>query len=535
MEKTFAISTKIYAALLVTSVVLLLITILFFSHDEKMLAEHLIEDTVQASAQNYFDAVNTMMLTGTVSNRKMVQDKILQQRSIVEARIIRSDKTSALYGAGFSDQKPLDGFERNALLGQEAFQIIDTDNGRVMQYVMPIAASADYRGTNCLACHQAKEGDILGAVKMSYDLSEIDSRISTSIVKATLMQIVVIAVGFGLLAAVVYKLVLFRLKRLGRNIDRVADQLDLSEPITVYYQDELGAVSRTFNHMMGKFKESLLTVSDANDKIAHSAQEVDDIANLSKEAVLQQKAGTESVAAAINQLDASATEIELNTKAAANKSDLVAEKTEQGLHLAEDTKQGINGLKDSVVDNSKMIEQLNTKTEDVGQVLDVITAIAEQTNLLALNAAIEAARAGEQGRGFAVVADEVRTLAKRTQDSIGQIQDTISALQKDARNAVIAMSEVSELATEKAKEVEQVSVLLTDISSEIKDLDCMNVQIANAAHQQNLAAEEINMHVVSIKDVADQSSEDVIRGKEISEHLLALAFELNQQVSRFKL
>lgn len=185
--------------------------------------------------------------------------------------------------------------------------------------------------------------------------------------------------------------------------------------------------------------------------------------------------------------------------------------------------------------NTHKIIELNSKTAEVGKVLEVITAISEQTNLLALNAAIEAARAGEQGRGFAVVADEVRSLATRTRDSINEIQGTIVRLQDDAHQAVDSMNQASAQAEQKAADVANVAELLRSITSQIVELDELNSQIALAAEQQNLAAEEINVNVTNISDIASQSSDDAVRGKQISEQLLGHAFELNQQVGQFKL
>ena len=179
-----------------------------------------------------------------------------------------------------------------------------------------------------------------------------------------------------------------------------------------------------------------------------------------------------------------------------------------------------------------MIVQLSSQTKEVNVVLDMITGIAEQTNLLALNAAIEAAHAGEQGRGFAVVADEVRSLTIRTQDAIAQIQTTISSLQANAGQAVVSMNNTSEQANLKAQDVDKVSSILIHITERI--LDEINCQIDNAAKQQNLDAEEINHHIVNIKDIAEQSSDDVIRGKSVCVHLLELAYELEQQVKQFK-
>jgi len=530
-----SIAKKIHIVLIIIALVFLSTTVLFFSYDEKDLAEKLVEKNLESTALNYFDSVNTMMLTGTITQRKIVQQKILAQKSIVEARIIRAPKVIDLFGEGFDDEKVRDSIDRQGLAGQKLFNLTSQNGKRVMEFIMPIRASKNYRGTDCLACHQAQEGDILGAVKMTYDLSAVDKKITTSIIKASVMQLLITIIGFGLLSFTLTKLVLSRLKRLRKTINDVEKNLDLNKEIKIHHQDELGAVSEALNSMMLKFKDSFVTVSHATEKLIDSAKNVDEISELTREAVLSQKSATESVAAAINELDASANEVQQNTQNAADKSVGANEKASQGLKLVEQAKVGINQLRDQVIDNTTMITQLNEKTNEVGTVLEVINAIAEQTNLLALNAAIEAARAGEQGRGFAVVADEVRSLATRTRESIDQIQTTIGGLQVDASNAVNSMNSVRQLAEEKATDVENVANLLLDITQEIKELDDLNCQIASAAEQQNLAADEINVNVTNISDVAEKSSKDAIRGKQISEHLLALAYQLNEQVRQFKL
>jgi methyl-accepting chemotaxis protein len=530
-----SISKKIHLVLIIIAMVLLATTMIIFSYDESELAESLVEKNLESTALNYFDSVNTMMLTGTIAQRKIVQDKILAQKEIVEARILRGQQVVKIFGAGFADEQAKSSFDRKGLVGQKAFNITSKNDKRIMEFVMPIRASKNYRGTDCLGCHQAQEGDILGAVKMSYDLSMVDSKINNSLFKAGIMQLITTLVGFGLLSLTITKLVLFRLKRLRNTINEVENNLDLNKTIIVHHQDELGAVSKALNSMMLKFKEGFLTVSNATEQLIDSAKDVDQISELTKDAVLNQKSGTESVAAAINQLDASANEVQNNTQNAADKSVSASEKASQGLALVEQAKVGINQLRDEVIENTAMITQLNAKTNEVGTVLEVINSIAEQTNLLALNAAIEAARAGEQGRGFAVVADEVRSLATRTRESIDQIQATISGLQVDATSAVNSMNSVSQQAEAKATDVENVANLLVDITQEIKELDDLNCQIASAAEQQNLAADEINVNVTNISNVAEKSSEDAIKGKKISEHLLNLAYQLKDEMVKFKL
>lgn len=535
MTKNISLATKIYLVLASIGIAILLVTMVFLYKDETALAESLVEESIELTAQNYFDTINTMMLTGTMANRKVYQNKLLSQGNIAEARIIRGDKVTALFGPGFDDQKPKNDFERNALQGKEAFQIVEEKGRRLLQFVMPVSAQEDYRGTNCLSCHQASPGDILGVVKLSYDLDHVDDQILSSIFSASIIQLVVILIGFGALTLAITRMVFFRLNRLTNTLNSIEKNLDLSQEITIHYDDELGAVSKALNKVIVRFRQSLFAVTQASHKLTESAKSVDDIAELTKEAVLIQKNGTDSVAAAINELDVSAAEVENNTKLAATKSVDADQMANQGLSLANNSRDGINQLCDKVFDNSTMITALNEKINGVSTVLEMITAIAEQTNLLALNAAIEAARAGEQGRGFAVVADEVRSLATRTRESIDQIQDTILGLQSDASNVVRSMTSVTELAKEKAEDVNAVSVLLAEISQQISELDELNCQIASAAKQQNLAADEINLNVVNISDVAEKSSEDAIKGKEISEQLLQLSYDLEGQVKQFKL
>lgn len=533
--KSLSIANKIYWALGLIAAVLLSANIVVFYYDERALAEGLVKDNMETLASNYFDSVNAMMLTGTIANRKIIQDKLLQQQDIVEARVIRSDKTRQLYGDGFSDQKAVDDYERAALRGIAGFRMIESEDKHVLEYIMPVKAEENYRGTNCLGCHQAKEGDILGAVKISYDLNRVDGEIRKSVIIGAGAQLFLIIVCFALLSLTLHRLVLRRLIRLQGTIRRVESEMDLSQEITVHHNDELGAVSKALNSMMAKFKGSFLEVSEASDRLVDSATSLDKISSLTKEAVLSQKRGTDSVASAINELDASAHAVRSNTRDAAEKSEVANSSASEGLQLAEKTRQGIFQLRDEVESNASKIEELGTKTQEVGGVLDVITGIAEQTNLLALNAAIEAARAGHQGRGFAVVADEVRQLATRTRESIDQIQGTIEALQGDAKLAVESMHDVRQQANEKADDVEAVANLLSSITEQIKVLDGLNVQIATAAEQQNQAADEINSNVVNIAEVAEQSSEDAVRGKQISESLLELAYNLNQLLHQFNL
>ena len=398
MLQHMSLAKKINAALVIIALVFLSTTIFFFYNDEKLLAEHFVEKNLESLALNYFDSVNTMMLTGTIANRQMIQSKIVSQDDIVEARILRAPALTKVFGKGNKDQSAESAFERQGLLGTKAFEQFSKDGKRMMSFIMPIKASDNYRGTNCLTCHQVDNNEILGAVKITYDLSSVDKTITNSITQATLLQLIITIISFGLLSYTLRKLVFFRLKRLQNTIKSVAKSLDLNKEIKIYHHDELGGVSSALNGMMSTFKQSFLSISDATNKLTIAAQNVDEISSLTRAAVLEQKNGTDSVAAAINELDASANEVQHNTQSAADKSVSASELASKGLSLVEQAKVGIDELRDKVIENTDMITELSNKTNEVSTVLEVITSIAEQTNLLALNAAIEAARAGEQGK-----------------------------------------------------------------------------------------------------------------------------------------
>jgi methyl-accepting chemotaxis protein len=299
-----SLAKKINIFLVLFAIIFLSTTVIFFWFDEKALSEKFVKNNLENLALNYFDSVNTMMLTGTAANRKIAQQKALSQEEIVEARIIRAPALIKTFGKGFDDQAPIDEFERTGLSGNKEFKHVVQDGKNMMTFIMPIHAKSDYRGTNCLTCHQVAENEILGAVKITYDLTTVDKEINESIIKAGLLQLIITVICFGLLSFMFSKLVISRLRRLKRTINDVEENLDLNKTIKVNYDDELGAVSIALNSMMDKFKDSFLSFSSATEQLIGSAKNVDEISTLTREAVLNQKNGTDSVAAAINELDA---------------------------------------------------------------------------------------------------------------------------------------------------------------------------------------------------------------------------------------
>jgi methyl-accepting chemotaxis protein len=243
---------------------------------------------------------------------------------------------------------------------------------------------------------------------------------------------------------------------------------------------------------------------------------------------------TENVDTAVNNMNSTAHEIAGNTVTATEAAQVAETAANDSLEKMSDTVISINELASAVEETSHSMTRLEEGSNNIGTVIDVIRGVAEQTNLLALNAAIEAARAGEHGRGFAVVADEVRTLASRTQTSTDEIQNMIEALQTDASAASVLMKQGKELASASVDRVHQASDSLNSVSDSVDIMHNLNDQIATSAEQQSLVTTEVSSNIHSIKSMAIDSVTEMGHATDVSDQVNFLANELQDQISRFK-
>lgn len=535
MMSSSSIKIKLISALILIAIATLLVSTITAAKGERKLAENLVEDSLWHSADSYFDSINTLMLTGQMSTRSILQEKILQQGNIIEARIIRSPITSALYGKGHDDQAPIDELDNRALLGEPIFQLTKVNDQRQMTVIQPLIASSDFRGTDCLACHAAAEGDVLGAVRITSSLKTIDAQITSSIFQSAVLQFVTLLVAFVLLGIFLRRLILVRLFGLQNKLALLEEDMDLTISFKTNQQDEIGDLSNGLNRMIARFRDNMIAVSNSTRSLLTVSQQVKEVATLTEAAVSDQKLETDSVATAVVELEATSREVKLLTDQAATLSQDAAKTAQQGGDQALDVATSINVLSEAIQQTSSVIYELDSQTQSVSKVVDVIAAIAEQTNLLALNAAIEAARAGEQGRGFAVVADEVRSLANRTHESTEDIKTTINVLLNETKTAVTVMAESTEHAQARATDVQNVADMLNAISLQVDQINELNTQIASSFEQQNQTTAEINQNVNKIIEISDQTESVAEKSKHNSAELVSMAEELEERVKRFKL
>lgn len=298
--------------------------------------------------------------------------------------------------------------------------------------------------------------------------------------------------------------------------------------------DEFGVIARNLNNMVLQIKEVIQEIGGATAQVATAAEESSAAALQTSQNVAQQRLGTDQVATAINEMSATVRDVARSTTEAAEMSRQVNDNTVQGKTEIESTVRLVQALSTQAEQTAQIIVELKRESDAISSVLDVIRGVAEQTNLLALNAAIEAARAGEQGRGFAVVADEVRQLAQKTQASTVSIQQMISNLQSGSDRAANSMQETLNKAQAGANNVVKAGNLLVDIADGIASISDRNIQVASAAEEQSLVSEEINRNVNDINDLVIQVSAAAEQTAVTSRELARLADHQQQLVGRFK-
>jgi methyl-accepting chemotaxis protein len=304
--------------------------------------------------------------------------------------------------------------------------------------------------------------------------------------------------------------------------------------VRVRYNDEIGHATKAFNRMSRGIRDLVTNLNSAISRVASAADELSAVTNETNAGVRRQQAETDQVATAMNEMSATVHEVAQNTQGAAGAAHGAAQDASKGKQVVGRSIDTIESLSSEIQRAAEVIEHLHEDAQDINKVLDVIQGIAEQTNLLALNAAIEAARAGEQGRGFAVVADEVRTLATRTHDSTREIQGMIERLQSGANQAVDAMRKSSERASDSVDQAAEAGTALDAIASAVTRINDMNTQIASASEEQSAVADEIDRNINNISQIATENATASEQTMAASEELAKLADELQTLASRFR-
>ncbi len=353
--------------------------------------------------------------------------------------------------------------------------------------------------------------------------------------KSMLTLATVLALVFGLLAAwAITRQIVIPLRQTLSAADRVASG-DLRQDLNTERRDELGQLQRSMQRMTVSLRELIGGIGDGVTQIASAAEELSAVTEQTSAGVNNQKVETDQVATAMNEMAATVQEVARNAEEASEAALVADQQAREGDRVVAEAIAQIERLATEMNHSSDAMGQLKSESDKIGSVLDVIKSVAQQTNLLALNAAIEAARAGEAGRGFAVVADEVRSLAQRTQQSTEEIETLIAGLQSGTQQVVSTMDASRNLTDSSVELTRRAGTSLDTITRTVSSIQAMNQQIAAAAEQQSAVAEEINRSVMNVRDVSDQTSAASEETAASSVELARLGTHLQGLVGKFQL
>ncbi len=399
----------------------------------------------------------------------------------------------------------------------------DSDKVTVDSKTVFDAATLAITGTYGLYDSIAAELDMLFVARIE----------SASGVKALTIGIAAIVISLvAYLFAGLYLSVVSSIDLIGHAARQIG-QGDLNARLVLKSRDELQQIAVDFNVMAASFQKVVRQISNATTQLATTAEQTSVITEQTDQAIQSQLNETTQVATAMNEMSATVQEVATTTSSTSVAANNVNKQASEGLKAMHETIAQIKQLSDKVENAGEVIQQLEQHSLGIGAVLDVIKGIAEQTNLLALNAAIEAARAGEQGRGFAVVADEVRNLAGKTQTSTEEINVMIDKLQSGSALAVDAVNSSREMARRAVEQANKTDYALSSIGDSIEQVNDMSTQIASAAEEQSAVAEEINRNIVQISEMTEQTAQGAKQTSAAGGDLTRLATELQGMVSQF--
>ena len=372
---------------------------------------------------------------------------------------------------------------------------------------------------------------------VSQIVEETVTHVKNSVSEAQFLAITIFVIAGVIVLVLVYftsHSIIVPNERVYHSINDIRRNNDLSVMIEQTGKDEITIMTTDFNSLIGDFKNLIYEVNGALNTLNVATDHLSESTAATSSGMQEQLHEADMVATAATEMQATIQDISHNTEAAAKKAESTNLSAQQGRSEVESTVNHIRELSGSLGSASDVVSQLEKDGETIGSVLDVIRGIAEQTNLLALNAAIEAARAGEQGRGFAVVADEVRSLAQRTQESTSEIEGIINTLQQRTQEVVSIMHQCRSQGDESASQAIKAGELLGAITEDVQTIMEMSTQIAVAIDEQSQVASEVNKNVVRIRDIAQDASEHASRNAQTSEEVSEQGRVLYAAIDKFK-
>lgn len=465
------------------------------------------------------NAITTMMISGNYKDSK--KQFLEQMGRIFDVKVVRTDLVDKDFGKGDPQEYASDDMEREVLTtGREKVML----TGTTLIGIYPYIAKSDIMGKNCLSCHHASEGDVLGAVVLKMPMAEPFDRIKR-------LQYIYIIIGMAGIAITIV-LVIFvighalkPLSALAETMIKAADK-ETGLALSSDEKDEISRINHIARKVIESFSSTINKIVALTGKILPVVSVTKDVSEQTANAARSQSEQAVMIATAAEEMNHTVSDIARNASIAADTSNNAMSAAQKGKEIADGAVDTVNKVYKSTVELAGMVEKLNSRTSEIGDIVTVIKDIADQTNLLALNAAIEAARAGEQGRGFAVVADEVRKLAERTIKATTEISAKIIAVQDDSKHTSRSMDDASAEVTRATEYIRQVGESLNLIVESVSSVSAQITNIATAVDQQSSVTGEVKKNIDStsrisseMEHMAESVMKEVNKMSEITEEL----------------
>ena len=496
------------------------------------------EQRAMVSADGVINGLNMLMINGIISQedqRQLLIKKMGSSTNVEELRVIRAKQVQDQFGPGLPEEQAKDDMDREAIQSAKPqFKTQEEGNKHTLRAVVPFVVSTNFRGTNCLMCHQVKEGSVNGAASITLNMDSEYAVMEKASMLLWVGQLLIQAVLFFLIGWIINQ-VIQPTKELQRTMLAMQTDGDLSKRIAVHSSDEIGQTADAFNALVKSFQSIVSQVHGYAGQVATSASSLTNNAEQIAQSSQQQSDAAANTASAVDEMSASISSVADSANTVSQQSQDSLQRAVHGQQSLQEMISEIGHVQNAVQQMASSVDAFVKSTQTITSMTQQVRDIAEQTNLLALNAAIEAARAGEQGRGFAVVADEVRKLAEKSAQSASQI-DVVTKTLADQSEQVEKSIQRGILSLQSSQShMQSVASVLAQANESVEGVNRGVDGITASVNEQKRASQEIAHNVENIAAMAESNNVSIMRTVQEAKDMERLADNLKQSVGHFKL
>ncbi|MBF0218553.1 MAG: hypothetical protein HQL49_03355 [Gammaproteobacteria bacterium] len=534
MQKKRFVSINLKLNLIVVMMMVIIFGIQLWESykSQTALVEKMGEDRLLTMVDSYFDNLNTMMLTGTMSERRVVRDKLLARDGVKAVRVLRSDAVSAVYGPGFPEEHVDSESDGRALSGEMVVVLSEEGSERILTMTKPYRAEENFRGVNCLSCHQVAEGTVLGAIQITVSLAKADSAVYQALRQSTQFTALLMIASLSILVFLLNKTLVSRLQLIHRQIDEGSSRGMVNFNLTEAGHDEISHLAQTFNQQAVRIRKSIRDLLFSSNELQENSVNTSTFAKgiYAEQHQKQQLMG--SVATILDTFYKRRQEMEEEVQHVAEN----AAALNYSLNSLEQTllvqHQTATDRSQQLATTQTLVAQLNERSKGIMLVVEVLDEMTEQTTVISLNSAIKAARIGESGDDFSQLAGEIRTLAMQSRGVSREIAQMINQLQEGFAGTSKQLEALLRLDEQEQSAHASLTAQMGDLLNRIEQVVTHHLQTEQLIAQGSSAIEQLEVQMEEITQCTNRSMKLVDQGVTISADLKQISKQLTQIIKQ---